>query len=148
MSDAAPMRQRRPLLTPEAIAAQREQERPGAILSRLRGARFVEQPKTGWWLMRAVKGGPEVPASIQWERTEHEPGEPQNLMDRSPVLTARIAGRIVALDRVWNWTKREISKAEFDYRTSEAAWAAVHAPHEPAANPRKKLDLMQAPLPF
>ena len=108
----------------------------------------MKPPGTGWWLMRAVKGGPEVPASIQWERTECEPGEVSNRMDRSPILTARIAGDVVSWDRVWNWTKREIDEPEYLFRLADAEWAKRHRPELPAANPRKKLDLMQAEIPF
>lgn len=126
----------------------RERERQGDVISRLLGWRAIKPPECGWWLMRAVKGGPEVPASIQWERTEHEPGAPDNRMERSPVLTARIAGDIVAWDRVWNWTKREIDRAEHDYRLADMAWSKANRPDLPIANPRKKLDLMQAEIPF
>lgn len=135
-------------ISPEEKAAQHERERAGAVISRLLGWRAIDQPKTGWWLMRAVKKGPEVPASIQWEETTHEPGNPENLMERSPILTARIDGRLVAWDRVWNWNKREIPESEFRFRTADAAWARAHAPHEAAANPTKPVDWMQTPLPF
>lgn len=146
MTNTAPQRWRG--LTPEQQAAQRARERQGDILSRLGGIRLVEQPGTGWWLMRAVKGGPEVPASIQWERTECEPGNSGNLMDRSPILTARIAGKLVSWDRVWNWVKRPISRADHDYRLADMAWAAQHRPDLPIANPHKRLDWMRAEIPF
>lgn len=148
MTDVAQAYTRWRRLPPEERARVREQEKAAGIISRLKGWAAIKQPGTGYWMMRAVKGGPEVPASIQWERTEHEPGEPGNLMDRSPVLTARIAGDIVSWDRVWNWTKREIGRAEHDYRLADMAWAKANRPDLPIANPRKKLDLMQAEIPF
>lgn len=135
-------------LSPDERAAVGVEARRAAVLSFLLGWRAIAQPKTGYWLMRAVKKGPEVPASIQWETTTHEPGNPDNLMERSPILTARINGDLVSWDRVWNWNKREIPKAEHDYRMALAAWASAHDPRAPAANPRKPIDLMQAPLPF
>ena len=147
MTNTAPVGRWQQLST-EQRAAARERERQGDVISRLLGWRAVKPPGTGYWLMRAVKKGPEVPAAIQWERTEHEPGAPDNRMERSPILTARIAGDVVAWDRVWNWTKREIDRAEYEYRMADMDYAKRYAPHEPAANPRKKLDLMQAPLPF
>lgn len=135
-------------LPPSERAAVREREKEGAILSRLAGIRSVDKPGCGWWLMKAVKGGPEVPASIQWEQTECEPGESDNLMDRSPILTARIAGKLVDLDRVWNWSKRAISEADHDFRLADMMWAKEHRPELPIANPHKRVDWMQVEIPF
>lgn len=135
-------------LSPEEKVADRAASRLASVNSLLLGWRALDVPGTGYWLMRMVKLGPEVPASIQWETTEHEPGNPDNVMDRSPILTARINGDIVAWDRVWNWTKREITESEFHFRTADAAWARTNAPNEPAANPTRRLDLMQVPAPF
>lgn len=148
MTDIAQAYSRWRRLPPEERAQVREQEKAGAIISRLLGNRAISPPGTGYWLMKAVKGGPEVPASIQWERTECEPGEPDNQMDRSPILTARIASKIVAWDRVWNWTKREIPRADHDFRMADMIWAKQYRPDLPIANPTKKLDLMQAEIPF
>lgn len=148
MTDVADAYSRWRRLAPEERARVRQQEKIGSIISRLKGWSVIDQPGCGYWVMRAVKGGPEVPASIQWERTEHEPGIPDNLMDRSPILTARIAGSVVEWGRVWNWTKREVTKEEHDFRLADMAWAKANRPNLPIANPRKKLDLMQAEIPF
>lgn len=135
-------------LSPAEQAAAKAASRLAAVPSLLLGWRAIAPPKIGYWLMRMVKKGPEVPASIQWEQTTNEPGNPDNVMERSPILTARINGELVAWDRVWDWAKREIDENEYRFRLADAAWARAHAPHEAIANPRKPVDLLQAPLPF
>jgi hypothetical protein len=96
-------------------------------------------------MVRMAKGAAEVPARIAWERTEHEPGDPSNLMDRSPILTARINGELVAVDEVWLRRGRAIDQAEYDFQLADVAWARQHAPSDPKANHRDPVDLTSAP---
>lgn len=97
--------------------------------------RRIDDPQVGFWMVRLVKGGREVPACIQYESTTSEPGNPENLMERSPMLTARINGEIVDTGEVWERRGREISKAEYDA-----------API--IADPLTPIDLMHSALPF
>jgi len=96
-------------------------------------------------MIRLVKGGPEVPACIQYEQTTHEPGNPENVMERSAILTARIRGDVVPTDRVWLRRGRPITKAEYDFQIADAQWAAKYAPAEPKASPDKPVDLNSIP---
>lgn len=130
--------------------AQQAREAPGGLLSRLAGGRDIPAPCPGYWLVRPAKNALPAPACIRWEHTTAEPGEPDNDMagTRSRFLVAMIVDRVVDLDRVWNWRHTEIDEAEFRYRMANHEWAKQYAPHEPAAKPFEKPDLMQAPLPF
>lgn len=113
-------------------------------------ARQMLNPQEGYWLIRLVKGGPRVPACIRYMETIVEPGEPGNRMDgtRPRYLAAFVNGEPVALDRVWLSRGDAISEAEHDFRVADAAWAAEHAPDEPAANPTTPIDHLLIPLPF
>ncbi len=103
--------------------------------------RQIDKPMPGYWMIRLAKGAPEVPACIEYEQTTHEPGNPENVMERSAVLTARIRGEVVPIDRVWLRRGRTITKAEHDFQVADARWAERHAPAEPKANPDKPIDL-------
>lgn len=119
--------------------------------------------RIGYWLVRHRVGprglyGPLCPAAIMWVHTTAEPGRPDNEMDRSPFLAAFIGGEVVSFATLFPTTddlgerivriEQEIDEKEYQFRLADAAWAKKHAPHEPAANPRKRINLLQAPLPF
>ena len=110
--------------------------------------RRMDAPQPGFWLMRLTKGGPRVPASIQIVHTVFEPGRAGNRMERSPFLAAFIAGEPVAIEDVWLRRGETVTKAEHDFRVADLCWARANAPDEPQASPRKRIDLMQAKLPF
>jgi hypothetical protein len=95
-----------------------------------------------------VSGGPEVPACICVVQTLHEPGIPENLMERSPFLAAFILGKPAGLDEVWKRRGREIDRGEYDYRVDDARWAKAFAPREAIARPRQRVDWLDQPLPF
>jgi len=108
-------------------------------------------PKPGFWLLRAVKGGHvRVPARIWWAETVVEPGVPENDMTgtRSPFLAAEIGDRPVDLDRVWTAVKEPCTEAEWQFRKADMGWAKQWKPNEPIADPHRKIDPLQAPLPF
>lgn len=111
-------------------------------------SRTMLDPKPGYWLIRLRKGAAEVPASIQFEQTVAEPGAPGNLMERSPILTARINGEIVPWERVWHTRGRPIDKAEHDYRVAMTDWAVANEPAHPAADATRAIDTLTVPLPF
>jgi hypothetical protein len=110
--------------------------------------RSLNDPQPGYWLMRMVKGGPRVPATICIVHTTREPGEESNLMDRSPFIAAFIAGDPVSIDDVWHRRGEPITESEYRFRVADLEYARRYAPDEPQAAPRKKIDLMQAKLPF
>lgn len=104
-------------------------------------ARMLGHPQPGYWLMRKAKGAPLVPARIWWHCTDYEPGNALNRMERSPILSAEIAGELVPLSRVWEHRGHEITPDEFRFRLAEAAWLRENAPDDPIANPDKAVDL-------
>ena len=61
--------------------------------------RRMDRPEPGFWLVRLAKGAPQVPACIRVVQTLAEPGDPLNLMDRSPFIAAFIAGEPVRMLR-------------------------------------------------
>ncbi len=119
-------------------------------------------PRPGFWLVSARIGpriwGPAVPAAVMRVHTEHEPGEPDNRMDRSPFWAAFVADeptRIWSLqqathtegDRIYR-TIREIDEAEYRFLVAETVWSRQYAPDEPAARPHDAVNLRQIPIPF
>lgn len=107
-----------------------------------------DAPRPGYWLCKLVKGGPLVPCAIELRACPHEPGDPGNVMERSPVLVGFIAGEEVHPSRVpWQYGN-PISAADYRYRLANAEWAMRHAPDEPIAKPREKINLMAVPLPW
>ena len=138
------------------LSAQAVASLPGAWV------RQANPIRPGYWLVRARTGprqwGALVPAAIMLVQTKAEPGEPENIMDRSPFVAAFVAGEPVSIyslqqethtfgERIYR-TEKVIDRAEHDYRVADLRWAQEHAPDEPQAQPHKTLDLMQAPMPF
>ena len=109
--------------------------------------RQIAKPEVGYWLMRLTKGGPQVAAAIMWLETVEEPGVPENRMvgTRSRHLAAFIAGEPVSVDEVWLRRGVPITRDEYHFRLSDMAWAKQHAPDEPIAKPRERIDLTTAP---
>ena len=112
-------------------------------------ARPLSMPAPGYWLIRLVKNGPPVAASIRWVETTVEPGVPENDMagTRSRFLVAYINGEPVDIDRVWLVRGHPIDAAEYRYRCAVTDWAIQHAPETPEATPTKRVDLARiAPI--
>lgn len=121
---------------------------PAAPDPRRGETRIMDRPVPGYWLIRLARGAPLVPACIRLIHTTSEPGNPDNAMERSPFLAAFVSDEPVDMDRVWLTRGEPIPKIEYLYKCADAAWAKEHAQDEPAANPRKPVDLLQSPLPF
>ena len=111
-------------------------------------ARRIDRPEPGHWIVRLVRGGPAVPARIFWAQTTHEPGNPENVMERSRFLAAEIGGEVAEVDDVWLRRGTPITEAEYRYRVAEMQWAKEHAPNEAVAKPRQRADFSALPLPF
>ena len=107
-----------------------------------------DAPRPGWWLCRLTKGGPMIPCAIELRACPHEPGDPSNVMDRSPTLVGFIDSSETHPENVPWMYGTEIDAAEYRFRLASAEWARKHAPHEPIAKPREKIDLMKVPLPW
>lgn len=103
--------------------------------------RQINNPLPGYWLIRLIRNGPPVPACIKVMQTTHEPGEPENRMERSAFLAAFINGQPVDIDRVWMVRGQPITQQEYEYRCAVTDWAMVHAAQSPEAQPTKRIDL-------
>jgi hypothetical protein len=104
------------------------------------------EPECGWWLVKWRRNSAEVPAAI-W-RIEHEPGEPDNILDTGPIFVAAIAGEDVDPLSVWTMRKRPISEAEYRYRVADQAWLRRARPTDPKVAHRQPVDLKRMPSPW
>lgn len=111
-------------------------------------ARRIDRPEVGHWVVRLVRGGPAIPARIFWAQTTHEPGDPENRMERSRFLAAEIGGEVAEVDDVWLRRGTPITESEYRFRVAEMRWAKEHAPNEAVATPRQSVDFAAIPLPF
>jgi hypothetical protein len=90
-------------------------------------------PIAGWYRFKLVSGGVFVAVKI-WFGAPLDPIDGTEL-DRAP--------------RVWPKCAAEpIDQAEANYLMTRRAWAEQHAPDSPQADPRRRIDLLTAPLPF
>jgi hypothetical protein len=105
------------------------------------GVRIISRPEPGYFKLRFARGGAWVPARI-W-KINHEPGVPDNILDTGPILMATIGTREVDPHEVWERGQR-IDQREYDHRLALADWTAHYAPHEPEANPKRRVDLSHA----
>ncbi|HUY05075.1 MAG TPA: hypothetical protein VMV33_17495 [Rhodocyclaceae bacterium] len=105
--------------------------------------RRVDQPETGHFLLRLVRGGPFVAARIAytdnlWRATidgaEQDPPAPEWF-------------RAAGVERIWIGGRR-CTPAEYDYHLQLARWARTHSPDHPAAQPEKPIDLRRLPPVF
>ena len=95
--------------------------------------RRVDRPEPGYFLIRLVPGGPEVPAAILYRRG---------------LYAAVVNGRQYGWHAEWPkaqwvgqiWTGRMIDRAEYERRL-----ALAQVPDHPAATPRKRVDLTDKP---
>jgi hypothetical protein len=101
-------------------------------------APFVNDPQCGWYKTMLVKGGPFVPVAIFIER-DVAPDTGELLSDE--ILRAEVNGMSVDPEGAWLWCwETPISESEYLYMRAVTRHVAEHAPHEPEANPKKKID--------
>jgi hypothetical protein len=96
---------------------------------------------------------PFMAARIYWR--DHEPGNPENKLDRwpLPVLAGEILGKDVDPALVWTGRDRRPLVAlpghtihsTYRYRVADAAWAVEHAPDEAIAHPKRPSLLTSLP---
>ncbi|MCA3246074.1 MAG: hypothetical protein ING19_21140 [Azospirillum sp.] len=110
--------------------------------------RRIDAPQPGFWMIRLVKGGPEVPARIYRHTTTCEPGDPANAMERPSFLVAEIAGETVELDAVWLRSGRAVDEAEYRFQIADHAHAREWRPRDAKADPHRRIDLLAVALPF
>jgi hypothetical protein len=106
-----------------------------------------DTPIAGLYRARLVQGGVYVGVRI-WFGPPHDPVTGEQL-DRSWRWQATANGELIPLDRVWpRYADKRIDQAEYDYLVAMQRWGEAHAPDSPQANPRRKINLLTAPLPF
>ena len=107
----------------------------------------VDQPVAGFFKMRMVSGGAFVGVRL-WNGPPKDPVTGEEL-DRSWRWQAEANGSPVNLERVWPRCARDpISATEYAYLAARQDWAATNAPDSALADPRRKLDLLNLPLPY
>lgn len=111
------------------------------------GPDIVDQPRPGLWAVRRAPGAREVAAAIMVEHTTYEPGNPSNLMCRSPFLVGYLEGKIVSPLEVWTMRRRPIDMATYRFLLEDVAWAKENAPGSSLARTRERVDLRTVPVP-
>jgi hypothetical protein len=107
----------------------------------------VEEPTTGFYRFRMVRGGHPVGIHI-WFGPPHDPDTGEE-MDRGHRWQATMNNKLIDLDRVWpNCGREPITQAEHDHLCALQAWAIKNAPDAPQADPRRPIDLLTAPMPL
>lgn len=104
-------------------------------------------PVAGTYKSRLISGGMYVAVRI-WNGPPCDPDTGEE-MDRSWRWQATANGQPVALDRVWpRCADAPIDEAEAAYLTGLQEWGRANAPSSPQANPNRRINLLDAPLPF
>ena len=96
-------------------------------------------PQPGLFLMRLVRGGPQIAARItctdgQWQATvDGKPYPPHS----DPVIAQHVY-------RVWH-SGIVITQGDYDYRLAVKAWATDHQPGHPCLSPYQAVDISLLP---
>lgn len=105
-------------------------------------------------LKRLVKRGPLCPFALMWVQTRHEPGNPENTMERSPHVAAWLSGEPVAVGdmaRVYSTGKAgsgPLSRGEYARLCAEIAANHRANRYDPRAHPWKPVVVDQLTIPF
>lgn len=116
-----------------------------------REPRRIDRPQPGSWRVRLHPKGPLIVAEIRWICTTHEPGEPSNLMERSPFLAGFINNQPASLNEVWQrrWLD-EVPQGSLPFERAIADWRTAGreswAKNEPQANPHKPVNWLTCKL--
>ena len=112
-------------------------------------ARDVGKPEPGYFLMRLVRGGPQVPARICriLPSTDHPEGLWWAEVNGETYASHADPSSAPMVFRIWHGA--EFSTAEeYQYRLKLKRWAETHQPDHPAAKPRAKIDRLKTPTIF
>jgi hypothetical protein len=101
---------------------------------------YSDVPGVGYYKVRQVRGGPWIAARIWLDDDRYEPGNPENRLDRSPILRAEIGGEEVEVERIGVYAET-IDVAEYQFLLASARHADKHRPESPEANPKQGVDL-------
>lgn len=103
--------------------------------------------ETGFWLVQLKRRGPWCPAAIMLIHTAYEPGNPTNLMERSPFLAAFVSGEPVDLEDVMSRRVHSITEDVYWRSCQEIDRARSLNVYDPRAHPRRAIKLAAMPLP-
>lgn len=103
--------------------------------------------------VRLVKRGPLCPSVVMWVATVHEPGAPDNLMERSPHIAAYLSGEVFDGPPARLYTMGKAGTSHITRAEYERAVAAISANRranrfDPRCFPFDPVDVEQMPLPF
>lgn len=117
----------------------------GRAIAREQRRQNAEMIQPGFFMVRARKGFPPLPAKIWW--SAHEPGNPENLLER-PVLMAEVADEPADPIGVHAAIESELKprsglgiEATYRFLVDEIRWSRAHAPTDPAARHQRRVDL-------
>ncbi len=99
---------------------------------------IANHPVDGHYQIRLVKAGPFVPVRI-WTTS----GEPDaaGVLTSDQIIKATADGDDVDVFDVWPYCAGEpIEENEYLFMTERIQWDRDHAPSEPGANPRRRID--------
>ena len=106
-----------------------------------------DQPVAGFYRRRLRSGGVYVGIRI-WHGPPHDPVTGEEL-DRSWRWQAEANGKPIDLERVWPKCAGDpIGPAEHAYLVAQQRWGEAEAPDSPQANPTRRVDLLNAPIPL
>jgi len=83
--------------------------------------RDITKPEPGYWMVK-LPDKTLVPAMIGYERTTHEPGDPDNVMERPAHMVAYIAGDPVDPQTLWETRGTAIDADEYQRALNELLW--------------------------
>lgn len=105
-----------------------------------------DAPISGFYRHRLRSGGVAVAIRI-WFGPPCEPWTGEE-MDRAPRWNASVNGAWIDVEEVWPaCADAPIDEQEADYLTRLQSWGAEHG-HVAIADPRRRLNPLQTPLPF
>ena len=103
-------------------------------------SRRIDQPEPGYFLLRLVKGGPQVAACIR-----HDAGLWSAEIDGEPCGPAHAdPSQADGVFRIWH-AGRPTTAEEFAYRLQLRSWAVANDPSHPAAQASRPVDLRVLP---
>lgn len=107
----------------------------------------VEKPMPGYYRMRLRGGAVWGVVKIWWG----QPADPitGETLDRSYRWQAHFNGELIEFDRAWPACARQpATEADYHNAIRRQEWAQQHAPTSAYADPRARLDPLDAPLTF
>lgn len=98
-------------------------------------------------VVRLLKQGPLCPSVILWLRTAHEPGVPDNAMERSPHLAGFVSGDYADPERLY--ISGKAGSTRITRREYERLMGEIEAnPYDPRRWPYRAVDLGRLAIPF